>query len=278
MLFRSMFCSIWIKHLFWERRKGSSFGNVGEWKSRAETEERNSDSSLLTNRDGEQKGVSMECWFILDSDILLSATLKNPLTPGLSMLWYQPKDHLCSDISPRIDLCWDISPRIIYAVAMGSQKIWSSCFLNFRTTVEDSRGSVGHILNRCSSLQGSLTRGQALCLPGTWWTALSFLRMVGWSQRSQAVGLEMKAVFDGMDYFLPGAKLVRASFSLGEVTSEIRGGGCSAACASEWLKRSVLMRIDSEVCWVLSLSFWNLHVIKHIKPILYSGRYSQAKA
>ena len=57
--------------------------------------------------------------------------------------------------------------------------------------------------------------------------------MVEWGQPSQAVGLEMKAVFDGMDYFLPGAKLVRASFSLGEVTSEIRGGGCSAACASE---------------------------------------------
>lgn len=97
-----MFCSIWIKHRFWERRKGSSFGNVGEWKSRAETEGRNSDSSLLTNRDGEQKDVSTECWFILDSDILLSAILKNPLTPGLSMQWRQSKDRLCSDISPRI--------------------------------------------------------------------------------------------------------------------------------------------------------------------------------
>lgn len=59
--------------------------------------------------------------------------------------------------------------------------------------------------------------------------------MEAWGQPSQSVGLEMKAVFvfDGMDYFLPGAKLVRTSFSLGEVTSEIRGGGYPAAYASE---------------------------------------------
>lgn len=59
--------------------------------------------------------------------------------------------------------------------------------------------------------------------------------MVAWGLLSQSVGLEMKAVFffDGMNYFLPGAKLVRASFSLGEVTSEIRGGGYPTACASE---------------------------------------------